>query len=63
MFGCRNRLTGNCRSVPPISMYGFGVAGGAWSGAFSEQVAVPYADAMLVPLPAGVDPVAVASSR
>jgi alcohol dehydrogenase len=44
-----------------ISMYGFGVAGGAWGGAFSEQVAVPYADAMLVPLPAGVDPVAVAS--
>jgi alcohol dehydrogenase len=58
---CRNRLTGNCRSVPPISMYGFGVAGGAWGGVFSEQVAVPYADAMLVPLPAGVDPVAVAS--
>jgi len=60
-LACRNRLTGNCRSVPPISMYGFGVAGGAWGGAFSEQVAVPYADAMLVPLPAGVDPVAVAS--
>jgi hypothetical protein len=56
-----NRLTGNCRSVRPISMYGFGFAGGAWGGAFSEQVAVPYADAMLVPLPAGVDPVAVAS--
>jgi alcohol dehydrogenase len=31
---CRNRLTGNCRSVPPISMYGFGVAGGAWGGVF-----------------------------
>ena len=58
---CRNRLTGNCRSVPPISMYGFGLAGGAWGGVFAEQVSVPYADAMLVPLPAGVDPVAVAS--
>jgi alcohol dehydrogenase len=59
---CRESLTGNCRTVPPISMYGFGVAGGAWGGAFSEQLAVPYADAMLVPLPAGVDPAAVASA-
>src|SRR4029453_10359837 len=59
---CRSRLTGNCRSVPPISMYGFGVAGGAWGGVFSEQGALPYADAMLVPLPSGVDPVAVASA-
>lgn len=58
---CRAGLTGSCRAVPPISMYGFGLAGGAWGGAFSELVAVPYADAMLVPLPAGVDPVAVAS--
>jgi alcohol dehydrogenase len=59
---CRHGLTGNCRAVPPISMYGFGVAGGAWGGAFSEQLAVSYADAMLVPLPAGVDPVTVASA-
>jgi alcohol dehydrogenase len=58
---CRTELTGNCRTVPPISMYGFGVAGGAWGGTFSEQIAVPYADAMLVPMPSGVDPVAVAS--
>ena len=58
---CKAGFTGNCRTVPPISMYGFGAAGGAWGGAFSEQVAVPYADAMLVKLPAGVDPVAVAS--
>jgi alcohol dehydrogenase len=58
---CRAGLPGNCRGVPPISMYGFGVAGGAWGGTFAEQVAVPYADAMLVPLPPGVDPVAVAS--
>ncbi len=58
---CKAGHTGNCRTVPPISMYGFGAAGGAWGGTFAEQVAVPYADAMLVRLPPGVDPVAVAS--
>jgi alcohol dehydrogenase len=42
-------------------MYGFGVAGGHWGGAYSERLAVPYADAMLVPLPAAIDPVAAAS--
>src|SRR6201995_303980 len=58
---CRAGLTGNCHAVPPISMYGFGVAGGHWGGAFSERLTVPFADAMLVELPDGVDPVAVAS--
>lgn len=58
---CRRGLTGNCHGVPPISMYGFGLAGGAWGGAFADQVAVPYADAMLVRLPPGVDPTAIAS--
>jgi alcohol dehydrogenase len=46
---CQAGHTGNCASVPPISMYGFGVAGGHWGGALSDQLAVPYADAMLVP--------------
>lgn len=58
---CRDGRTANCASVPPASMYGFGVAGGHWGGVLSEQVAVPYADAMLVPLPAGIDPAAAAS--
>ena len=58
---CRAGYTGNCRTVPPISMYGFGAAGGAWGGTFAEEVAVPYADAMLVKLPPGVDPATVAS--
>jgi alcohol dehydrogenase len=58
---CLAGHTGNCASVPPISMYGFGVAGGHWGGALSDQLAVPYADAMLVPLPATLDPVAAAS--
>jgi alcohol dehydrogenase len=58
---CRQGRTGNCTSVPPFSMYGFRVGGGHWGGAFAELVAVPYADAMLVPLPDGLDPVAAAS--
>jgi alcohol dehydrogenase len=56
---CVSGHTGNCTSVPPISMYGFGLAGGHWGGAFSDQLAVPYADAMLVALPDGIDPATV----
>ncbi len=58
---CREGRTGNCLTVPPISMYGFGLAGGLWGGALADELAVPYADAMLVPLPDGVDPAAAAS--
>jgi alcohol dehydrogenase len=58
---CLHGYTSNCISVPPISMYGFGVGGGHWGGALSDELVVPYADAMLVPLPDGVDPVKAAS--
>jgi alcohol dehydrogenase len=58
---CRSGFTSNCTSVPPISMYGFGVGGGHWGGAISDELAVPFADGMLVPLPEGIDPVAAAS--
>jgi alcohol dehydrogenase len=58
---CRAGLTSNCASVPPLSMYGFGVGAGHWGGVLADRVAVPYADAMLVPLPDGVDPAAAAS--
>lgn len=59
---CARGFTGNCRTVPPLAMFGFGAAGGMWGGVMADLVAVPFADAMLVPLPAGVDPVAAASS-
>jgi alcohol dehydrogenase len=58
---CRAGHTANCLSVPPISMYGFGVTGGHWGGAVADELAVPFADGMLVPLPDGIDPVAAAS--
>jgi alcohol dehydrogenase len=58
---CRAGHTGNCLSVPPLSMYGFGFGGGHWGGAVSDKLAVPFADGMLVPLPAAVEPAAAAS--
>jgi alcohol dehydrogenase len=57
---CRRGHSANCLSVPPISMYGFGISGGLWGGALADLMAVPFADAMLVPLPDGVDPAAAA---
>lgn len=59
---CRSRRTASCTAVPPLSMYGFGLGGGHWGGAFDDQIAVPYADAMLVPLPAQVPADAAASA-
>ncbi|HEX4692669.1 MAG TPA: alcohol dehydrogenase catalytic domain-containing protein [Solirubrobacteraceae bacterium] len=53
---CREGRTGNCAAVPPISMYGFGLAGGHWGGAVTDELAVPFADGMLVALPEGIEP-------
>lgn len=58
---CSSGRTGNCETVPPISMYGFGISGGHWGGAVADELAVPYADAMLVRLPQGVSPASAAS--
>jgi alcohol dehydrogenase len=59
---CRRGRTGNCRSVRGTAMYGFGAVGGDWGGFIADLVRVPWADHMLVPLPAGLDPAAVASA-
>ncbi len=40
---------------------GFGDLGGDWGGALSDSVRVPFADFMLVPLPDGLDPLALGS--
>lgn len=58
---CRSGRTGNCAAVPPLAMYGFGVTGGHWGGAVADELAVPFADGMLVPLPDGIEPAAAAS--
>lgn len=59
---CRAGFTASCASVPPVSAFGMGVATGHFGGAYSDLLRVPYADAMLVPLPDGVDPAAAASA-
>ncbi|MEA2664135.1 MAG: hypothetical protein QOI11_1079 [Candidatus Eremiobacteraeota bacterium] len=59
---CRRGHTASCRAVPPLAAYGLGEARGAWGGALSYLVRVPYADAMWVRFPAGLDPLAVASA-
>lgn len=57
---CLRGHTGSCASVPPTSMYGFGISGGLWGGALADLMAVPYADAMLVRVPDNVDSAAAA---
>lgn len=58
---CRAGRSGNCESVPRLSMYGLPAGPQTYGGFASDSVNVPYADAMLVPIPDGVSPTAVAS--
>jgi threonine dehydrogenase-like Zn-dependent dehydrogenase len=58
---CTAGLYAHCLSVAEMAMFGAPV-GGDWGGLFSDLVRVPFADAMLVPLPAGLDPIAMASA-
>ena len=59
---CRRGLTGDCERMPPLSMFGFGAAGGDHGGFLCDLVRVPFADAMLVAVPGDLDPAAVASA-
>jgi len=59
---CRRGRSGNCTSVAFMSTYGFGPAVEEWGGFLSDVVCVPYAEHMLVPLPAGVSAAAAASA-
>lgn len=59
---CRRGLTASCSAVAPLAGYGLGRLGGlGWGGALTDLVRVPYADAMLVPVPTDVDPALLAS--
>jgi alcohol dehydrogenase len=58
---CRAGRTGSCTSVVPAAAYGMGLATGHYGGAFSDELTVPYADAMLLALPDGIEPAAAAS--
>lgn len=54
---CRRGFTGRCQSVPFGAGYGMGREGG-YGCAASDLVRVPYAEAMLVPLPDRANPIA-----
>jgi threonine dehydrogenase-like Zn-dependent dehydrogenase len=58
---CSRGLSASCERVDFGAMYGLEPFGGPWRGFLSDVVRVPWADQMPVPLPDGVDPVAVAS--
>jgi threonine dehydrogenase-like Zn-dependent dehydrogenase len=57
---CRRNVTGSCTSVPPHSMYG--LPRGNWGGALSDVVRVPFAEAMMIAVPDGIEPKTIASA-
>lgn len=57
---CRAGRSGSCDETPRLAMYGLPI-GGNWGGFLSDVVRVPYADQMLVEIPAGVAPATAAS--
>ncbi len=60
---CRRGYTGSCETLPPLANYGLATTGRTeYGGALADRMHVPFADHMLVPLPAGLDPVKVASA-
>jgi threonine dehydrogenase-like Zn-dependent dehydrogenase len=58
---CQRGLTGSCSAVKPGAMYGLAPLAGEWGGALSELVRVPFAQAMLMPVPDGIAPATLAS--
>ncbi len=61
---CRAGRTGNCETLPFAQTYGFGFGPEQtrWGGFLADRIHVPYADAMLVPLPDGLAPEVAASA-
>ena len=60
---CRAARSLDCSSVPVLSTFGLEPFGGGdeWGGACADLVRIPYADAMCVALPPGIDPLHAAS--
>jgi threonine dehydrogenase-like Zn-dependent dehydrogenase len=53
---CRQGLTSKCATTATgtLAAFGFGPASGSWGGVICDELRVPYADHMLVPVPPGV---------
>lgn len=58
---CAAQHSPACATVPFASNYGLGREAVQWGGGISELVKVPYAGAMLQRIPAGIDPIQLAS--
>lgn len=60
---CRSARSDDCLAVPHLATFGLEPFGGSdtWGAAARARTLVPYADAMCVPLPDTVDPVAAAA--
>jgi threonine dehydrogenase-like Zn-dependent dehydrogenase len=60
---CKRGYTNTCEAFAPRAAYGLKPTSGVeYGGALAERLFVPFADHMLVRLPKGLDPVAVASA-
>jgi threonine dehydrogenase-like Zn-dependent dehydrogenase len=61
---CRLGLTAKCSTTgtSTLAAFGFGPASGPWGGMVADLLRIPFADHMLVPVPAGVDPLRVAAA-
>lgn len=61
---CRRGVTAKCSTAraSTLAAYGFGPASGPWGGMVADLLRVPFADHMLVKVPAGVDPLRVAAA-
>jgi alcohol dehydrogenase len=61
---CRRGLTSKCATTTSdtLAAYGFGPACGGWGGMVADELHVPFAEHMLVPVPADVPPLRVAAA-
>lgn len=65
---CLLGLTAKCATMTATSpggtlaAFGFGPSSGAWGGMVTDRIRIPFADHMLVKVPAGVDPLRVAAA-
>ncbi len=61
---CRRGLTSKCATTTSATLaaYGFGPASGPWGGMVADELRVPFADHMLVAVPADVPPLRVAAA-
>jgi threonine dehydrogenase-like Zn-dependent dehydrogenase len=61
---CLRGLTSKCATTTrrTLAAYGFGPASGPWGGMIADRIRVPFADHMLVPVPANVPALRVAAA-